>query len=81
MFDLAPSWKTPICTCLKALFRGLPVTNPSTMGYENLDPAILAGKWPALASSFAGKRRRRDESTAEKSVPGTNTGDSSPSRE
>lgn len=32
-----------------------------SMGYENLDPAILAGEWHAFVSSFAAKQRRRDE--------------------
>ena len=44
IFDLA---RTPLCTYLKGLFRNLPVSNLSRMSFENLDPAILAGKRPA----------------------------------
>jgi hypothetical protein len=47
IFDLAPLWRTPFCTYFKGLFRNLPVSNLSRMSFENLDPAILAGKRPA----------------------------------
>lgn len=43
----SPSWRTPICNYFKALFRSLPVINQCRMSFENLDPAIVAGKWPA----------------------------------